>query len=173
MTVISLLLAVLTVIGIRLHLNSRFKDSYRKDQIIANMQLLEGQVEAVQLPRAEPNPVGLDSNQSRLDRIKKRGIIRIGFNPDRLPFSYRNPKGELVGFDVDLVHHLALDLGVTIEFVPGIDLRTLGFLCVSFIFFTIKGVELIIVVVKTFQVWEILSGGFFLFVAGGCLLTVS
>ncbi|MGD8982690.1 MAG: cation:dicarboxylase symporter family transporter [Desulfobacteraceae bacterium] len=118
MTVISVLLAVLTITGIHLYLNSRFKDSYRKDQIIANMQLLEGQVEAVQLPRAEPNPVKLDSNQSRLDRIKQRGIIRIGFNPDRLPFSYRNPKGELVGFDVDLVHHLALDLGVTIEFVP-------------------------------------------------------
>jgi ABC-type amino acid transport substrate-binding protein len=116
--VISVLLAVLTINGIHLYLDSRFKDSYRKDQIIANIQLLEGQVEAVQLPRSESNPVKLDSNQSRLDRIRKRGILRVGFNPDRLPFSYRNPKGELVGFDVDLVHHLAFDLGVTIEFVP-------------------------------------------------------
>ena len=118
MTVISLLLAGLSITGIRMYLNSQFKNSYRKDQIIANMQLLEGRVKAVQLPRSEPNPVKLDSNQSRLDRIKERGIIRIGFNPDRLPFSYRNPRGELVGFDVDLVHHLAGDMGVTIEFVP-------------------------------------------------------
>jgi len=118
MSAVSLLLAVLIVAGINLFLNVRFKDSYQKDQIIANMQLLESQVEAVQLSRSEPNPVKLGSNQSRLDRIKRRGIIRIGFNPDRLPFSYLNPKNELVGFDVDLVHHLALDLGVTIEFVP-------------------------------------------------------
>lgn len=117
-TVISVLMAVLIITGIHLYLNFRFKDSYRKDQIITNMQLLEGQVEAVQLPRSEPNPVKLNSNQSRLDRIKQRGILRVGYNPDRLPFSYRNPKGELVGFDVDLAHHLAFDLGVTIEFVP-------------------------------------------------------
>ena len=117
-TVISVLLAVLTITGIHFYLNFRFKDTYRKDQIITNMQLLEGQVEAVLLPRAEPNPVKLDSNQSRLDRIKQRGILRVGYNPDRLPFSYTNPKGELVGFDVDLAHHLAFDLGVKIEFVP-------------------------------------------------------
>jgi ABC-type amino acid transport substrate-binding protein len=118
MTVISMLLAVSTIVGIHFYLNFRFKDSFRKDEIIANMQLLEDQVEAVQLSRAEPNPVKLGSNQSRLNRIMQRGVMRVGFHPDHLPFSFHNPKGELVGFDVDLVHHLAFDLDVTIEFVP-------------------------------------------------------
>jgi ABC-type amino acid transport substrate-binding protein len=100
-----------------LYLNFRFKDSYRKNEIIANMQLIEDQVKEVHFPPAEPNPVKLGSNQSRLDRIKQRGIMRVGYNPDQLPFSYRNPKGELVGFDVDLVHKLAFDLNVALEFV--------------------------------------------------------
>jgi Na+/H+-dicarboxylate symporter/ABC-type amino acid transport substrate-binding protein len=118
MTSISTLLVVAAIAAIQLYLNFRFKDSFRKEDIIANMQLIEDQVEAVKLPRAEPNPVNLGSNQSRLDRIMQRGIIRVGFHPDHLPFSFFNPSGELVGFDVDLVHNFAFDLGAKIEFVP-------------------------------------------------------
>jgi ABC-type amino acid transport substrate-binding protein len=53
-----------------------------------------------------------------LDRIKARGVIRIGFHPDHLPFSYFNAMGELVGFDIDMAQKLALELDVKIEFVP-------------------------------------------------------
>jgi ABC-type amino acid transport substrate-binding protein len=44
-------------------------------------------------------------------------VIRIGYNEDKLPFAYFNVNGELVGFDINLAHALARDLGVTIEFV--------------------------------------------------------
>jgi Na+/H+-dicarboxylate symporter len=116
--VVSLLMIGLIIAGIQVYLDFRFKDSYGKDQIIANMQLMEGQVASVTLSRPEPNPVKLGPEQSRLERIKQRGVLRVGFNPDSLPFSYLNLKGKLVGFDVDLVHHLAADLDVTLEFVP-------------------------------------------------------
>ena len=46
------------------------------------------------------------------------GVIRIGFNADRLPIAFLNARGDLVGFDIDMAHHLAHDLGVEIEFVP-------------------------------------------------------
>jgi len=36
---------------------------------------------------------------------------------DRLPFVFLNREGTLVGFDVEMAHHLARDLGVRVEFV--------------------------------------------------------
>ncbi len=45
-------------------------------------------------------------------------MIRVGYDPDRLPFSYTNIVGKLVGFDIDMAQRLAQELDVTIEFVP-------------------------------------------------------
>jgi proton glutamate symport protein len=53
-----------------------------------------------------------------ITNIRKRGVLRIGFNPHAIPFSYRNAQGELVGFDISYAFRLAGDLGVAVEFVP-------------------------------------------------------
>jgi proton glutamate symport protein len=50
--------------------------------------------------------------------IRKRGVLRVGFNPHAIPFSYKNAQGDLVGFDISYAYRLAGDLGVTIEFIP-------------------------------------------------------
>jgi ABC-type amino acid transport substrate-binding protein len=42
-----------------------------------------------------------------------------------LPFSYMNARGELVGFDIEMAHRLAQELGVTLEFVP-IDIHRIA-----------------------------------------------
>ena len=70
------------------------------------------------LIRPEPNPTPLGIGQNYLQRIKQRGIIRVGYLNDYLPYSYFNSQGNLVGFDIDLTKKLADDLGVNIEFVP-------------------------------------------------------
>jgi len=54
---------------------------------------------------------------SPLESIIKRGKLRVGYNPENLPFSFINDKGELVGFDVELMHLLAREMGVDIEFI--------------------------------------------------------
>lgn len=51
-------------------------------------------------------------------RIKKRGSLRVGFDPEALPFAFYNLRQELVGYDIALAHRLAKDLGVSLEFVP-------------------------------------------------------
>ncbi len=112
------------VFGIRAILGITFADTYQKDKVLAEMQLLRSPVPARMLEVSAPNPVPLEG-LSRLERIRQRGIIRVGYLPDRLPFSYFNESGQLVGFDVDLVHQLAGDLGVSIEFIP-YDLETLA-----------------------------------------------
>jgi Na+/H+-dicarboxylate symporter/ABC-type amino acid transport substrate-binding protein len=55
--------------------------------------------------------------RSRLSAIKERGTLRVGYLSDRLPFVYRNNKGDLVGFDIDIMHSLGRDLGVDLEVV--------------------------------------------------------
>ncbi len=52
-----------------------------------------------------------------LKRIKQRGFIRVGYYRDDLPYSFHNNDGKLVGFDIEIMNLLAVDLGVTVEFV--------------------------------------------------------
>jgi ABC-type amino acid transport substrate-binding protein len=123
-----LVLAVVPTLAVvasaRVYLGSSLRDTYDKDQILEQMQLLDEPIEAVVLAEAAPNPVPLRSGQSRLDRILERRILRVGYR-DMVPISYTNTRGELVGFDIEMAHRLADELGVTLEFVP-IDIRRLA-----------------------------------------------
>ena len=65
-----------------------------------------------------PNPVSIQHFKSRLERIRSRGILRVGFQKDYLPYSFVNNQGNLVGLDVDLISKFAHELGVSLEFVP-------------------------------------------------------
>lgn len=102
--------------GLTLH--QVFADQYNKGNVLANMGLLQDRVENLILPVSEPNPDPLLANETLIDRIIRRGRIRVGVDPDNVPFSYYNARGNLVGHDIDLVHRMAEDLGVELEFVP-------------------------------------------------------
>jgi len=58
-----------------------------------------------------PSPV-----RDTLTRIQERGVLRVGYAPDRLPFAFRNDAGALLGFDIEMAHALARDLGVRVDF---------------------------------------------------------
>jgi len=58
-----------------------------------------------------------DDPGSTLERIGRRGSVRVGWMRDVLPFVFRNEDGVLVGFDVEMAHALAHDLGVDLELV--------------------------------------------------------
>jgi len=64
----------------------------------------------------QPEAIEVDQRAlNRLEVIKQRGTLRVGYLPERLPFVFGNKQGEIVGFDMELMHSLAKDLGVTIE----------------------------------------------------------
>ena len=65
-----------------------------------------------------PNPMALAPGESRLERIHRLGVLRAGILLDNLPYSYINQRGDMVGFDVDLLTRLAKDLHVSLELVP-------------------------------------------------------
>jgi len=56
-------------------------------------------------------------SKNPLKSIIKRGKLRVGYHPENLPFSFLNDKGDLVGFDVELMHVLAREQKVEIEFI--------------------------------------------------------
>jgi ABC-type amino acid transport substrate-binding protein len=69
-------------------------------------------IKPVDLGDANEKPPG-----SVVEAIKKRGALRVGVFTDRLPFVFLNREHKLVGFDVEMAHFLARDLGVKVEFV--------------------------------------------------------
>ncbi|MCG8648257.1 MAG: cation:dicarboxylase symporter family transporter, partial [Pirellulales bacterium] len=98
-------------------LNHTAQSVESKSQVIARMQLIERPVESTVLPVAEPNPVPRNNGETVIQRVRRRGVLRVGYSDDKLPFAFFNERQELVGFDVNLAHALAHDLGVTVEFV--------------------------------------------------------
>ena len=90
--------------------------------ILANMRL-KNPVKMV-VVKDYPKPSLLDKvftpapGSNRLEAIKQRGVLRVGYNPNARPFTYFNRKGNLVGFDVAMANMLARDLGCTLKFIP-------------------------------------------------------
>jgi len=89
-----------------------------KEAAVAQMQLLRHPVPTVVHEATPQEPTPRATGVSHLDAIRSSGVIRVGFLPYRLPYSYFNSQGELVGFDVDTVNMLAEELQCRIEFFP-------------------------------------------------------
>jgi len=74
----------------------------------------------VPVQHLESRPAALNLEHAAADRlelIQRRGILRVGYLPDRLPWAYRNSAGTTVGFDMEMAHRLARDLDVDLEVV--------------------------------------------------------
>jgi len=52
----------------------------------------------------------------KLADIKKAGVLNAGVKYDFKPFGFTNEKGQVVGFDIDLLKYIAKDLGVKVKF---------------------------------------------------------
>src|SRR3954469_13550761 len=63
-----------------------------------------------------------------LDDIKKKGTLTVGTKADYRPFGFRNPAGEIAGFEADLAADVAKRLGVKLELVPVVASNRIQFL---------------------------------------------
>ncbi len=133
--VITLALGFGTVFGVRTAFNAAGHE-YEMYQVFIERPLLLEAVESREI-QDPPDPLPTeDLSRPVLDRIRERGVVRIGYAQDALPWVFRNDAGALVGFDVEMGHQLARELGVTAEFVrcPGgtiPDLLEAGYLDVA------------------------------------------
>ncbi|QYK02259.1 cation:dicarboxylase symporter family transporter [Shewanella psychrotolerans] len=85
--------------------------------VIANMQVADKVPTIVnkQFPIVGKTPT---SPIASVSMIRQRGVVKVGYIPSNVPFSYYNNAGQLVGFDSAMATKLAEDLGVKVEFIP-------------------------------------------------------
>lgn len=116
---ICMLIALVTILGallaIRGYLSTAYADDYEGDAALVEMRWMDRTVAATHY--RDSLPAADVSDSDRLERIAERGTLRVGYLPDALPFAFTNSSGEVVGFDIELAHELAIDLGVDLELV--------------------------------------------------------
>lgn len=88
-----------------------------RDQVLSEIELMEQRVPArivTDVPEASVTQLA----GTRLDHILHSGVLQVGYRPNNLPCSFITPRGDLVGFDVEMAHMMAQDLEVELEFIP-------------------------------------------------------
>jgi polar amino acid transport system substrate-binding protein len=63
-----------------------------------------------------------------LDKVKQRGVLVLGSKADYKPFGFRDPTGNIVGFEPDLGRDVAERLGVKLELEPVVSSNRMQFL---------------------------------------------
>ena len=95
--------------------------TYDKDQVALSMQFLhppsQKAVVLRELPTEPPTPAAARACPC-CRPCWSAGVLRVGYIDGSMPYSFLNGRGELVGFDVEMAHALAAELGVALEFAP-------------------------------------------------------
>ena len=52
------------------------------------------------------------------DRVMQSKILRVGYNPEMIPFSFKGTNGKMIGYDMSFAYTLAQDLQCDLELVP-------------------------------------------------------
>ncbi|RLQ21984.1 hypothetical protein DWB85_10375 [Seongchinamella sediminis] len=105
------------VLALQLYFRAFVPPPPPRDQVLSNIELMAQRVPArvvTDVPEASVTQLA----GTRLDHILSSGILQVGYRPNNLPCSFVTPRGELVGFDVEMAHMMAQDLEVGLEFIP-------------------------------------------------------
>jgi Na+/H+-dicarboxylate symporter/ABC-type amino acid transport substrate-binding protein len=123
-TLLMISLLILIVFLTRTLLFTITDSSYTKHDLVMNMSMPKN-IPNVQKAVYENHRIDIDEpyypallDNNLLEHIKQRGVLRVGYRQDRLPFSFRNSDNQLVGLDIEIVTYLAHDLGVDLVFYP-------------------------------------------------------
>lgn len=116
--VVTAALMAMTIGGLRYAFTHAMENRYEKDKILAGMHLLKSPAPAKVYRDPPERLADLDAGSTRLDAIHERGVLRVGYVAGALPYAFFNAAGDLVGFDIDMAHQLAREMGVRLELVP-------------------------------------------------------
>jgi Na+/H+-dicarboxylate symporter len=131
--IFSLLLIISILVVLIAGLNFGFAhilaNTYHGSDIISNMELprdAQGarpdEMVSTKIYLANGSLPAVSDNQSQGDTVKliqNRGVMKVGYNSDCMPFVFFNKNESLVGYDVQMAYDLAQILNVSrIEFIP-------------------------------------------------------
>jgi Na+/H+-dicarboxylate symporter/ABC-type amino acid transport substrate-binding protein len=125
-----LLLAALMIAGLHMGFTQMLAGTYHGGDQISRIELPPDQ-EGRPLTSAVNTTIYLNREdvpavvppapgpRDEIRQIRERGVLRVGYNSNNVPFAFFNSRGELVGYDVEMAYDLARTLNVSrIEFVP-------------------------------------------------------
>ncbi|MES0811532.1 cation:dicarboxylase symporter family transporter [Roseibium sp. SCPC15] len=68
--------------------------------------------------KTTPSGANADETLNTIARIQATNVLRVGINPNVMPFAYENNDGRLVGYDVEMMYRFAQSMNVELVFVP-------------------------------------------------------
>lgn len=116
--VTSLLLTIGVIAATRGYYSIAVNNNYTKDKVLTQMQSAVFPVPREVFKPGDSIPEPSSTDLPVLQRIRESGILRVGYYPLNIPFSYFSVTGELVGFDVDMAQLLASEMNVELQFIP-------------------------------------------------------
>ncbi len=114
---ISFLTIGLVLFAVRIYLDKVMDESYSGGAALVEMRWMDRTVAVKSYRDSLPEVKPGDVPDGRIDVIAERGVLRVGYLADSLPFAFANDRGEIVGFDIEMAHMLASDLDVELELV--------------------------------------------------------
>jgi len=121
----SLVILLLTIGTTRFVLRQTVDQAYSKNDLLTAMSPIEFSTTGT-VYRELPNMTSNTEDSSKasaverttLGKIRERGLMTVGYDPNGMPFSFFNANDELVGFDIEMVQALASELDVEVEYYP-------------------------------------------------------
>jgi Na+/H+-dicarboxylate symporter len=89
----TLVLTVAVVGGSRLYFSHFVKNVYTEDEAFVQMHLLSKPLKAKVHKELPPKPPPHDPQKSLLEEIGERGLLRVGYLKDKLPYAFVNAEG--------------------------------------------------------------------------------
>jgi Na+/H+-dicarboxylate symporter/ABC-type amino acid transport substrate-binding protein len=117
--VITAVLSAITIVGLRTVFANMLIARVDSRAVVFGMEPLTTAAvddRTVKAPADVPDS-DLPPADGMLAAIRTRGVLRVGLIAEGIPYAYRNDRGELVGFDIEMAESLASDLGVKTEYV--------------------------------------------------------
>jgi proton glutamate symport protein len=116
-TITAVLLAG-ALIGVREFYTYIVVAPYTKDEALRGLHLLADPQPATVFANLPPGREATAKGPAGVTEIRARGVLRACYHTDDFPYSFINADGDLVGFDIELVHRVAQSLDLPIEFLP-------------------------------------------------------
>lgn len=113
---ISLVSLIVVIIGLGFYFGRSVDDSQKRGKVLAGMHRNILPESDVTVHATVPAADTLDTRPV-MERLLA-GRVRIGYASERLPYSFRNGEGELVGYDIDMMADFSRQLECGIELVP-------------------------------------------------------
>jgi len=114
-SLITLIIVSATLVSTHQLLQHLVHTDYTMDEVLLNMQMANKN-DVSHLPEIiDKGDINSSTPNASAADIIKRGVLRVGFVDDNLPFAYHNNADKLVGFDIEMMQRLAAELGVKLE----------------------------------------------------------